>query len=243
VTTTNAPLFVSGVNVERVTNPSRLVYYFDSYDSQNPIYNREGNYDPTRARTPRVTNNTSTARFELPEVLPPFPTALPLPTKVGDTYELAGDYFVNGDLYLSGSDQIRVATDQAATLYVNGSLFMLANAGFVIEPGGALRVFVARNTALLGRVDNRGTPHGFQYFGMPGNTTVALDQPDGSFVGSIYAPQATFTWLGGDSATEYAGALAVRNLMLTRPYHFHFDESLARSGPRRGFAASSWTEL
>lgn len=46
-----------------------------------------------------------------------------------------------------------------------------------------------------------------------------------------------------NSLFNFTGALMVGNLVLTRPFNFHFDESLARRGPRRGFVVSSWREL
>jgi hypothetical protein len=219
------------------------VYYLDHYDSTKPQFSVNGDYDPGRTSLARTTNPAVTLRSEQPDVREPYATGLPLPTKVGNTYYLSGNYFVNGNLFLGGTDEARVPANHTATIYVTGSLFMYSDSEFHIEEGGALRVFVAGSTALLGKVDNSGTPQAFQYFGLPGNTTVTLNQPGSWFVGNFFAPQATFACTSASSTTDFAGSLSVSNLVLNRTYNFHYDESLARTGPRRGFVVAQWSEL
>ena len=245
VTTTNAPLFSAGLSIGKITNPSQHSYYLDSYDSGNSTYSDGGHYSPAKAKTAATANAPSTTRTEYPDVLPPFEVGLSLPTKIGNIYNLSGNnnYFVVGDMTLPNSDKIYVGDNSTATIYVTGNLSMSTEAEIEIAPTGILRIYVAGKTTTLDYINNHGTPHNFQYYGLPANTNVTLAQTTPEVAASIYAPQATFVASGGSSAFDYSGVLIVNNLVLNRTLKFHFDESLARSGPRRGFLVSSWSEL
>ncbi|MFO1514204.1 MAG: hypothetical protein U1F83_15035 [Verrucomicrobiota bacterium] len=244
VTTTNAPLYSSGLSVERITNPAGYNYYQDSYDSANPAFSDNGHYLAAKAKTTTTTNPPAITRTELPDVLPPFATGLTLPTRFANTYTLSGNYFVEGNFYLSGSDKIYVPANRTATLYVTGDFGMSTDAELEIEQTGTLKIFVAGKRTTIDYVNNHGTPQNFQYYGLPGNTNVTLTQTTPSLVASLYAPNATFSAINDNSLFNYSGSLIVSNLILTRPFKFHFDENLARNGgPRRGFVVTSWQEL
>jgi len=243
VTTTNAPLISQGLNVQRLTNPSGYTYSGDSYDSADPTYSNGGQYDVAQAKTAEIINPPAIARTESPDVLPPFATALPLPTKTNDTYALSDNYFIPGDLILLNNDKLYVSSNTTAVVYVIGNVSMATTSQIEIAPTGILKLYVAGSTASIDYVNNHGTPRSFQYFGLPGNTDVTFTQVMPKLVASIYAPQATFTANNDNSMFNFSGALVVKNLQLTRPIKFHFDESLARTGPRRGFTVASWREL
>ena len=241
VTTTNAPLYSKGANANRITNPSGYPFYQDSYDSENPAYSDDGHYNPAEAKLPAQTN-PAVARIEFPDVSPPFATGLTLPSKVGNTYTLSGNYYVNGNLSFPDYDRIYVPPHRTAVLYVTGDFYMAPEAEIEIADTGTLQLFVAGHRATVDYVDNHGTPRNFQYYGLPGNTNVTLAQFTPSLVGSIYAPNATFIANFDSSLFNFYGALVVNNLIFNRPFRFHFDESLAR-GLKRGFVANSWQEL
>jgi len=243
VTTTNAPLLARGLNVGQITNPSGYKYSEDSFDSENPSYSDDGRYNAAQAKTAEILNPPAIARAEFPDVLPPFPIGLPLPTKFNDTYVLSGDYFIPGDLVLMNYDKLYVGSNTTAVIYVIGNVNLGTSTEIEIAPTGTLKLYVAGSTASLDYINNHGTPHNFQYFGLPGNTNVALTQQTPAVVASIYAPEATFAITHDNSLFNFAGALNVKNLNLNRPFKFHFDESLARSGPKRGFVVASWREL
>jgi hypothetical protein len=120
---------------------------------------------------------------------------------------------------------------------------MAPEAEIEIADTGQLRIFVAGCRTTLDYINNHGTPQSFQYYGLPGNTNVTLAQSTPSLVGSIYAPNASFTANYANTLFNFSGTMIVNNLVLTRPFKFHFDESLARKGPKRGFVAASWREL
>jgi Tfp pilus assembly protein PilX len=241
VTTTNAPLFTSGLGAERFSRSGGATYSRDRYNSQDAARSTGGDYDPKKA-TPD--NNSSILnRNEFPDVLPPFPPQIGLPVKFGNTYTLSGNHYVDGNLSLHGTDRLCVGPNQKATLYITGSFSMGSNTKIEIATTGELRLFVAGNTTRLGELDSRGPPRNFQYFGLPGNHNVYLTDPTANFIGVIYAPDATFTCANPCGTRDFIGALYVGNLVLNRSLKFHFDESLAQTGPSRGFVPLTWREL
>jgi hypothetical protein len=243
VTTTNAPLYSAALNVGRITNPSGYSYYQDSYDSENSTYSDNGRYNPAKAKPASQTNAPPISRTEVPDVLPPFSTGLTLPTRVANTYTLSGDYFVSGNFSLPDYDKIYVPPHRTAVLYVTGDFFMAAESEIEISETATLRIFVAGRRTTIDYINNPGTPENFQYYGLPGNTNVTLTQISPALVGSIYAPNASFIANSDSALFDFSGTLTVNHLVLSRPFRFHFDESLARRGPRRGFIAASWQEL
>ena len=243
VTTTNAPLYSAGVNATHITNPAGYPYFQDSYDSENPAYSEAGQYTPGKAKPGTQKSIASVTRTEFPDVLPPFATGLTLPTRVGNTYTLSGNYYVNGNLSLPDYDKIYVPPNRTAVLYVTGDFYMATEAEIEIAATGTLRIFVGGGCATVDYVNNLGRPENFQFYGLPGNTNVTFAQFTPLLAASVYAPNATFTASYDNTQFSFCGSLVVQNLILSRPFKFHFDESLARSGPRRGFVPTSWQEL
>ena len=244
VTTTNAPLYSTAVNAAQISNPAGYPYYQDNYDSESSAFSEGGQYTPTKAKPGTQKNIATPTRTEFPDVLPPFATGLTLPSKQGTTYELStANYYVNGNLFLPDYDKIYVPPHRSAVLYVTGDLYMAPEAEIEIAASGTFRIFVGGRCATIDYVNNRGTPANFHYYGLPGNTNVTFAQMTTSLSGSVYAPNATFIANFDDSLFNFSGSVVVKNLMLSRPFRFHFDESLARRGPKRGFVVSSWQEL
>lgn len=242
-TTTNAPLVLTGLSVKEITNPAGYAYTENTYDSDDPAYSDAGQYNPAKAKTSARNNPPVIARSEFPDITPPFDTALPLPTRITNTYDLSGDFYVPGDFTMSDGERIYVAANRKATLYILGNFTMDTEAQIQVAATGQLRIFVAGPRTFLDYVNNQGPPRNFQYYGLPGNTNLTLTQITPALEGTIYAPNATFMVTHDNSLFNFTGALMVGNLVLTRPFNFHFDESLARRGPRRGFVVSSWREL
>lgn len=243
VTTTNAPLYSQAVSAAQITNPDDYPYYQDNYDSESSVFSEGGQYDPTKAKPDTQKNSVTPTRTEFPDVQPPFPIGLTLPTKATNTYTLSGNYYVNGNFSLPDYDKIYVPPHRTAVLYVTGNFYMAEEAQIEIAETGTLRIFVAGGRATVDYVNNQGTPQNFQYYGLPGNTNVTFAQFTTSLNATIYAPNATFSADYDNSQFNFCGSLVVRNLVLSRPFKFHFDESLARGGPKRGFVVNSWQEL
>ena len=85
-------------------------------------------------------------------------------------------------------------------------------------------------------------PQNFYYYGLPGVTSITLGG-NSTYIGVIYAPEASLTLNGGGNANNLEGAAIVGSVTLNGKYDFHYDESLATNGPSRGFIATSWQEL
>jgi Tfp pilus assembly protein PilX len=185
------------------------------------------------------------------DVDPPFTAGLPvLNVGVGtNTYILAsGDYYVNGDFVINNNETLYVAGN--ARLYVTGNFTMKsANGSFVtIAPGATLKLYVGTqsgspvSTAMtqVNTVGNAGT---FQYWGLPSNTSMSWSG-NNVYVGTVYAPEASFEAGGGGStAFDFQGSCSVNNLSMNGHFSFHYDENLKRSGPGTGFSVTSWREL
>ena len=90
---------------------------------------------------------------------------------------------------------------------------------------------------------NPGSALNFEYFGLPTNTSIALSG-NAAFTGSIYAPSAALTLGGGGSTTyDFVGSTITATVTMNGHFKFHYDESLARLGPSRGYVVSSWNEI
>jgi hypothetical protein len=123
-----------------------------------------------------------------------------------------------------------IVTGRAA-LFVAGVIDMSGQARIVIAPGGSLTMYVAGPTANIGGGGIINQTHralGFQYYGLPSNTSVNLTG-NGNFIGTIYASNADLRLTGG--AEDFSGAIVSRTTTLNTTYYFHYDEDLARAGP------------
>ena len=65
------------------------------------------------------------------------------------------------------------------------------------------------------------------YLGLPANTNVSVSA-SASFVGTIYAPNATVTLAGTSDA---CGAIVAKTVKITGTMDLHFDENLKGAGP------------
>ncbi len=107
------------------------------------------------------------------------------------------------------------------TLYMNGPTFQLSGNSYVAS----------------------GNAMDFQYYGTTNNTKVSFTG-NASFIGTLYAPQATFELKGGGSTYwDFTGSAIAKTATVTGNWSFHFDENLGLNGPKGGFVATSWREL
>ena len=131
-------------------------------------------------------------------------------------------YVEGGDIEITGAGGITIATNASLALYMNGPAF---------KGGGN------------GVVNMSGRANQFSYWGMPNNTSVSL-QGNSDFAGTIYAPNANYTLGGGGSSgDDFMGASITKTVTMGGHFKFHYDESLGRIGPRRGYTIASWNEL
>lgn len=88
-----------------------------------------------------------------------------------------------------------------------------------------------------------GRARNFYYYGLPGVSNITYGG-NSSFIGVIYAPEATLTLNGGGNNNGIVGASLTKSIMaMNGHYNFHFDEDLLSSGPIRAYIVTSWHEL
>ncbi|MBI5775637.1 MAG: hypothetical protein HZA89_18110 [Verrucomicrobia bacterium] len=146
---------------------------------------------------------------------------------------------------LTGS--LLVRSNVNAVLVVNGNINLTGNDAVVIQTGGSLNLYMNGTTAKIGGngvVNSNAYTTNFMYWGRPGNTELTVSG-NGSFVGVVYAPQASFTLNGGGNSDieAFNGAVVANTARLNGNFSFHYDESLAKRTDGNRFTATSWDEF
>jgi Tfp pilus assembly protein PilX len=151
-----------------------------------------------------------------------------------------GDYLLgsfSGNIYVDSNTVVRLRIDGDATPNYVRVAGMGTNAG-------KLTIYMNGNKLKIsgGVIVDGGLAASLSYLGTPNNAIVSFSG-NSAFTGTIYAPEADFSFGGGGSSTyDFVGACVTRTVSVNGHYSFHFDESLAK-GPTLGFTASSWKEL
>jgi hypothetical protein len=126
-----------------------------------------------------------------------------------------------------------------STLYVTGNFTVQGNGYVEILPGGSLTLIVGGSTTTIsggGVVNGTSEPANFSYVGLAGNTSLTYSG-NSAFQGSIYAPEAAFTFSG--SAAGY-GAAIVNSFNDSGGAAWHYDSCLPGMGP---IVLTSWQEF
>jgi hypothetical protein len=240
------------VNVQNATIRGRLLTGPDGSYSLNSGTVGDLNWNVPGQVEPGWYRNDFNANFR--DVDPPFNSGLPVaPVNLGtNTYVLTtGNYYVNGDFTINSGETLYITGN--TRLYVTGNFTMKSqNASFItLAPGASLKLYVgtangpavATSLAQVNTSDIAWNAGSFIYYGLPSNTTIGWNG-NASYVGSVYAPEATFTAGGGGSTPlDYQGACVVAALKLNGHFSFHYDENLKRSAPGTGFTVIAWREL
>lgn len=193
--------------------------------------------------------STDDMNIDFPDVKPPFNGGgfAPNNGNVGGTnynYVMGGGNWQMTSLSLSGQQKVLITGH--AVLYVTGNVSMSGNSQIIIAPGATLKMYVAGSSASLGGngvANQNGSAAAFSYFGLPTNTGLSLSG-NSAFVGTVYAPSAAFTLGGGGNNNyDFVGASVTGSVRMNGHYKFHYDESLGKFGPRRGFTVTSWNEI
>lgn len=145
---------------------------------------------------------------------------------------------LSGNVYVSPGAQV--------TLLLTGNA-----AATTIEVGsntngvsGQLSIYMDGPTFTVGgsAIDDGGVASNLSYYGTTNNTAIKFNG-NASFIGTIYAPEATFSLGGGGSSTyDFVGSCVVNTISMIGHYLFHFDEALL-NGSNRGYVANGWQEL
>jgi hypothetical protein len=130
-------------------------------------------------------------------------------------------------------------------LYVTGDFSMSGQSKIIIAPGASLKLYIGGTAAFtgLGIFNQTGNAINCFVYGMDSCTQIKFTG-NSEFVGVIYAPSAELK-LGGGGADEldFKGATITGSVTMCGKYQFHYDESLGRKGPVKGYYVTSWDEM
>lgn len=165
-------------------------------------------------------------------------------TSVTYDYALGSGNYQMQTLNMSASSKMIVLGN--AVLYVVGNLSFTGQSELIIAPGASLKLYVggpSANFAGNGINNQAGDATKFTYYGLPGNTSLALSG-NASVTGVFYAPNADFALNGGgNNPYDLVGATVTKSVTMHGHFKFHYDENLATiPGPVR-YRAASWNEL
>jgi hypothetical protein len=145
-----------------------------------------------------------------------------------DNTALFQTFFLNDSLSIQVEPGVTVILDVQSTNYAPASITILGG----VTNSGTLVIYQESGSATL---FGTGTGPGlradsFWYFGLPQVTSVTLGG-NTTFVGVIYAPEASLTLNGGGASNYFVGAFVIGTMVLNGHYMFHFDENLLKVGP------------
>ncbi len=192
---------------------------------------------------------SSDMNVSFPDVSAPFSGGYSTPAAgtvdgVDYAFVLNSGQYQLSSVSLSGSKGIYVGGN--AKLYVTGDFSMSGMSQIVIGSSATLNLYVGgANTSIGGNgianVSQKACS--FAYWGLPTNTSLKFSG-NGTFIGTIYAPNAAFTLGGGGNNTQdFIGSSVTGSVTMNGKFNFHYDELLGRIGASRGFVVSSWNEI
>lgn len=166
-------------------------------------------------------------------------------TNTTATYNLtnSGNYIVPNGAY-----PIIVGSGATVTLNITATTFnpsSLQIQGGINNSGTAKIYFNGPDSATIhgnDAIDASLRPENLQYFGLASLEQITFDG-NSTFVGVIYAPQATFTLNGGGNNIGFIGSSVTKSMRMNGRYNFHYDESLAGVSISRGYIATAWQEI
>jgi hypothetical protein len=160
------------------------------------------------------------------------------------TYLLSSGNYQLTALSMSGNAQMVISSN--CVLYVTGNVSISGNAKITIMPGATLKLYVAGSTVDIGGnglANQNVNALSFSYYGLPSNTSLSFGG-NASFTGTIYAPQADLSLGGGGSDSyDFVGAAIAGSVHMNGHFKFHYDEALAKIGPKRVFLITGWNEI
>lgn len=143
----------------------------------------------------------------------------------------SGDYRVSGIV----SSTVTVAPNATVRLRVDGGWNFAGNDALMIGSNSNIKIYLnCTNASLTGNgiVNLMGAANQCCIFGTPVLQSLAMGG-NGEMTCVVYAPHTAVTLHGGGSSDQdFSGAIVADSVKFTGHYTIHFDEDLARSGPR-----------
>jgi hypothetical protein len=152
------------------------------------------------------------------------------------SYLSTGAYSMSS-ISLSGGETMAIIGN--AVLYVNGSVSISGNASIYIAPGASLTLYINGSASIGGNgiVNATGLPSQCTLYGMPGCTSFDM-HGNGSFAGTVYAPDAALSYKGNADAF---GSFTGSSVSITGNGAIHYDEALANNS--KNYVVISWNEF
>lgn len=133
------------------------------------------------------------------------------------------ELWVTGNINMSGSGELLIATNANVKIFVEGNVSIIGN-GMVNEKQ------IPASLLLLGIAPHDGVTRTFTLSG------------NGAFTGAVYAPSHAVALSGGGSNGSYVGAIAAKTLTMSGNSSLHYDESLVTGDFITDYKIASWFE-
>jgi hypothetical protein len=173
-----------------------------------------------------------------------------LPTGASGWQSVPGNGVISasGNYYIMGINNSLTINAPYVTLYVDGNISLSGNNAITIGTNASRVSFYVRgpSVSLTGNATvNNQTQNAavLGIYGLPTLTSISFGG-NAAYSGTIYAPQASFSFGGGGNNTyDFVGASVSYDCRLNGHANFHYDESLKRNGPGIGYIPFSWKEI
>jgi len=148
-----------------------------------------------------------------------------------------GDWIVSS-MNLAGSKTLTI--QGTVRLYITGEISITGNGQITLSNGAALEAYAADKVKIEGNgiLNVPGLPIRNQWRALSTNSFSVAG--NGSWIGTVYAPQSPLT-IGGNG--NVSGAVVANSVTLSGNAQFHYDESLKTSSAYGGYLVSSWQEM
>ncbi len=147
----------------------------------------------------------------------------------------SGNYNLPGGINIGGGHSMIVTGN--AVLYVNGKFDTSGSGLIYLAQGASLQFYVdGALTLSSGIVNATGFAKNLSIYGLINCTTVTISGSQ-VFIGTVYAPEANFTFSG--SSGSY-GAFTASTVTISGSGGVHYDQNLSPGGD---YVAASWNEL
>jgi hypothetical protein len=227
------------------TGPGGTVVASGSIGDNNWVSNSTAGIEPSRSN-----DNFNVTFSDVPAPTAPF-TEIPTSGTVGGTnYSMVfeGNQFWGSSnvmyqtsLSLSGQSKA-IVTGGSVVIYVPtaDSFSFTGQASLYVAPGSSVSIYIGASSASIAGNGIVGATNANQVaiYGLPTATSISY-AGNGSYVGTVYAPEAAFTGVGNAS---FIGALMANTINFTGNAAIHYDESLG-GATASTFVANNWQEV
>lgn len=188
---------------------------------------------------------TDDVNLYIPEIEEPFNSGYLVPggeTIDGEYYNYVlhdGNYQLSS-LNMQASQKMLITGD--AVLYVTGDISLTGSSSIIVASGANFNLYTSGSNVSLagdGVINKTGSAQNFSLWGLP-STSLVKYAGAADFIGTIYAPQADFAQTG--SADIY-GALVAENIKLGGQGAMHYDEGIDKDAGGANYIINSWREI